>query len=54
MVLDEPTNNLDIDAINALTDALNSWDGGLLVVSHDQHFISLVCNQMWIVNHGKV
>jgi len=38
--LDEPTNHLDIDAVNALILALQKWDGGVLVVSHDEHFIT--------------
>lgn len=54
MILDEPTNHLDIDAVNALTVALNTWDGGVLVVSHDEHFISTVCTDIWVVRNGVV
>jgi len=54
MILDEPTNHLDIDAVNALTVALNTWDGGVLVVSHDEHFISTVCTDIWVVRNGEV
>lgn len=40
LVLDEPTNNLDLDTVDQLVAALDSYRGGLLVVSHDQHFLS--------------
>lgn len=44
LVLDEPTNHLDIDAVNALIIALNNYSGGVIIVSHDQHLISTVCD----------
>jgi ATP-binding cassette subfamily F protein 3 len=44
LVLDEPTNHLDIDAVNALIIALNNYQGGVIIVSHDQHLISTVCD----------
>jgi ATP-binding cassette subfamily F protein 3 len=43
LVLDEPTNHLDIDAVNALIVALNNYNGGVIIVSHDQHLVSTVC-----------
>lgn len=49
LVLDEPTNHLDIDAVNALIIALNNYQGGVLIVSHDQHLISTVCDQIWFI-----
>ena len=39
LVFDEPTNNLDLPSIDALVDALSDYRGGLLVVSHDEHFL---------------
>lgn len=54
LLMDEPTNHLDIDAVNALAVALNSYNGGLVIVSHDQHFVESVCTQICVVNHKKV
>jgi ATP-binding cassette subfamily F protein 3 len=54
LVLDEPTNHLDIDAINALIIALENFKGGLIIVSHDQYFVSALCSHIYTVNHGKV
>jgi ATP-binding cassette subfamily F protein 3 len=54
LLMDEPTNHLDIDAVNALALALNSFTGGLVIVSHDQHFVESVCNKIVIVSDKKV
>lgn len=53
ILMDEPTNHLDIDAVNALALALNNFTGGIVIVSHDQHFVESVCDKIYIVqNHG--
>jgi hypothetical protein len=44
----------DMGAIGALIDALKNFHGGVLVVSHDQHFITNVCNELWMVQNKKV
>ena len=54
LLLDEPTNHLDFDAINALIIALNNYEGGLVVVSHDQYFLSSVCDRLYVVKNRKV
>lgn len=41
-------------AIEALADALKAYNGGVLVVSHDQHFITSVCNEIWVIQNRKV
>lgn len=51
ILMDEPTNHLDIDAVNALAIALNSYTGGLLIVSHDQHFVEMVCNKIYMIEN---
>jgi ATP-binding cassette subfamily F protein 3 len=43
LVLDEPTNHLDINAIEWLESFLKTWNGALLVVSHDRYFMDSVC-----------
>jgi ATP-binding cassette subfamily F protein 3 len=54
LMLDEPTNHLDFDAINALIVALNNFEGGLVVVSHDQYFLSALCDRLYVVDGGAV
>ena len=54
LILDEPTNHLDFDAINALIVGLNNFEGGLLVVSHDQYFLSALCDRIYVVDDCKV
>lgn len=54
LMLDEPTNHLDFDAINALIVALNNYEGGLVVVSHDQYFLSALCDRLYVVDGGTV
>jgi len=40
LILDEPTNHLDLDAVNALIKAIKKFEGGILIVSHDEHLIN--------------
>jgi ATP-binding cassette subfamily F protein 3 len=54
LLLDEPTNHLDFDSINSLILALNSYEGGIVVVSHDEYFLKRVCDVLYVVNHKKV
>ena len=54
LVLDEPTTHLDIPSREALEQALLAYDGTLLFVSHDRHLISLLANQLWIVEDGDL
>ncbi len=54
VILDEPTNHLDMGAIEALSCALKNFSGGVVVISHDQHFITNVCNEIWVIQDRKV
>lgn len=54
LILDEPTNHLDIDAVNALIIALNNFQGGVIVVSHDQHLVSTVCDEIWYIKEQRL
>ncbi|KAM0748253.1 putative regulation of translational elongation-related protein [Meredithblackwellia eburnea MCA 4105] len=53
LLLDEPTNHLDIEGLDALMAALNVWNGGVIVISHDTTFINTVCDQLWVVGDCK-
>lgn len=52
LMLDEPTNHLDLETIEALAMALNKFEGGVILVSHDERLISLVCDEIWVVSPG--
>ncbi len=54
LLLDEPTNHLDIDMRAALAEALNGFEGGLLVISHDRTLLRGVVDQLWLVADGQV
>ncbi|XP_036099116.1 ATP-binding cassette sub-family F member 3 isoform X2 [Molossus molossus] len=53
-ILDEPTNHLDMETIEALGCALNNFRGGVILVSHDERFIRLVCQELWVCEGGGV
>ena len=54
LVLDEPTNHLDIPAQEALQEVLESFDGTILVVSHDRFLINRLASQIWDLNQGRL
>jgi ATP-binding cassette, subfamily F, member 3 len=54
LLLDEPTNHLDIDMRHALNVALQSFEGGLVLVSHDRHLIKTVADSLWLVADGTL
>ena len=54
VVLDEPTNYLDREALGALSAAFNEWGGAVLMISHNREFYSSVCKEEWHVDNGQV
>jgi len=54
ILLDEPTNHLDIQAIEWLEDFLMEYEGLVIVVSHDRHFLNTVCTNIVDVDYGKI
>ena len=54
LLLDEPTNHLDLVTRESLGMALNGFDGTVLLVSHDRALLRAVCDEFWVVSHGRV
>lgn len=54
LLLDEPTNHLDLETIESLAMALNNFEGGVVLVSHDERLISLVVDEIWCVTKGDM
>ncbi|EEE58090.1 ABC transporter F family member 3 [Oryza sativa Japonica Group] len=54
ILLDEPSNHLDLDAVEALIQGLLVFQGGVLMVSHDEHLITGSVDELWVVSEGRV
>jgi ATP-binding cassette subfamily F protein 1 len=54
LILDEPTNNLDIESIDALAEAINEFQGGVVVVTHDERLIRDTNCQLWVVEEQSI
>lgn len=54
LMLDEPTNHLDIHSVDLLVEALNKYEGSLILVSHDRYFISRLANKIWEIDDHKI
>jgi len=54
LLLDEPTNHLDIEGLDALMVALHKWNGGIIIISHDEKFITAVANELWVCGDKTV
>lgn len=54
LILDEPSNHLDTQGLDALAEALINFQGGVLMVSHDVSIIDKVCNEIWVSEDGTV
>ncbi len=51
LILDEPTNHLDMQGREALADALNAFNGSVILITHDFHILESVCDTLWIVDN---
>ena len=54
LILDEPTNHLDIDSRRALLDALNDYEGAVILITHDRSLMELVADRLWLAADGHV
>jgi ATP-binding cassette, subfamily F, member 3 len=54
LMLDEPTNHLDIHSVELLIEAMNKYEGSLILVSHDRYFISRVANTIWEIDNYQI
>ena len=54
LMMDEPTNNLDLDAVNWLEDFLLDFEGTVIVVSHDRHFLNTVCTHIVDIDYNQI
>ncbi|KAH8069545.1 ATPase [Aureococcus anophagefferens] len=54
LIMDEPTNNLDLESVAALADCVKRFEGAVVVVSHDQYFVNEIADEAWVVNKGAV
>jgi len=54
LLLDEPTNHLDLEMRLALNQALQGFEGSVILVSHDRHLLRSVCDDLWLVDRGAL
>ncbi|MCW6507220.1 ABC-F family ATP-binding cassette domain-containing protein [Lichenifustis flavocetrariae] len=54
LILDEPTNHLDIDSRAALIEAINDYEGAIILIAHDRHLIDACADRLWLVDQGTV
>jgi len=54
LILDEPTNHLDVESIEALEDAIQEYDGTVLLVSHDRELLRVLVDRVWVLHDRKI
>jgi elongation factor 3 len=54
VILDEPTNYLDRESLGALAGAIEDFDGGIIIISHNNEFVSKLCPETWIMDAGHL
>jgi ATP-binding cassette subfamily F protein 3 len=54
LLFDEPTNHLDVESIEALEDAIESYDGTVILVSHDRAMLRALTTRVWVIHEGRI
>jgi len=54
LILDEPTNYLDRDSLGALAGAIREYEGGVVMITHNNEFCSSLCPETWVLEHGRL
>jgi elongation factor 3 len=54
VILDEPTNYLDRESLGALAGAIEEFDGGVIIISHNNEFVSKLCPETWLMDAGHL
>lgn len=54
LILDEPTNHLDVESIEALEDAIQEYDGTVLLVSHDRELLRVLVDRVWVLHDKRI
>jgi ATP-binding cassette subfamily F protein 3 len=54
LILDEPTNHLDVESIESLEDALQEYDGSILLVSHDREMLRVLVDRVWVLHDRRI
>lgn len=54
VILDEPTNYLDRESLGALAGAIETFDGGVVIISHNNEFVSKLCPETWVMDAGHL
>merc|ERR1711956_55242 len=54
VILDEPTNYLDRESLGALAGAIEDFDGGIIIISHNNEFVSKLCPETWVMDAGHL
>ncbi len=54
LILDEPTNYLDRESLGALANAISDFQGGVVIISHNNEFVSTLCPEEWVMDSGHL
>ena len=54
LIMDEPTNHLDLETIDVLIEAVKSFKGAVMIISHDQHFLQGCLKEFWSIHDHKL